>query len=133
MKDSISAREQSLPAAWEPAKGCWTQSLPWFVENNRRAARRHRCDANSIPPKVSLTQECQVVDLSRTGVRLAVPNTRNFPDRFILILSKNSIGRPASVKWRHGTEVGAEFIASSSSASGLMHVRANLPGETTRA
>jgi hypothetical protein len=37
-----------------------------------------------------------------------------------LILSKNSSGRPARVKWRRGTEVGAEFFrANSSSASRL--------------
>jgi hypothetical protein len=37
-----------------------------------------------------------------------------------LILSKNSTGQPARVKWRRGTEVGAEFFkANSSSASRL--------------
>jgi hypothetical protein len=48
-----------------------------------------------------------------------------------LILSKNSTGRPARVKWRRGTEVGAEFFtANSSSAS---HLSADPPRPIKRA
>ena len=67
-----------------------------------------------------MIRPCQVLDLSRTGVRLTVTNAHSLPNTFTLILSKNSSGRPARVKWRRGTEVGAEFFtANSSSASRL--------------
>jgi PilZ domain len=92
--------------------------LPWFVKENRRAAPRHRYDGNvtRIGLEGSLTQQCQVLDISRTGVRLAVKNPDSLPETFILILSKGSIGRPARVKWRRGNEVGAEFFKPDSSS-----------------
>jgi PilZ domain len=96
--------------------------LPWFVKENRRAAPRHRYDGNNtwIQLEGSLIRQCQILDLSRTGVRLAVTNAHSLSNTFTLILSKNSSGRPARVKWRRGNEVGAEFFtAKSSSASRL--------------
>jgi hypothetical protein len=96
--------------------------LPWFVKENRRAASRHRYDGNNtrIGLESSLTRKCQVLDISRTGVRLTVTNAHSLTDTFTLILSGNSSGRPARVKWRRGTEVGAEFFkADSSSVSRL--------------
>jgi hypothetical protein len=95
--------------------------LPWFVKENRRAVPRHRYDGDNtwIRLEGSLTRRCQVLDLSRTGVRLAVTNPQSLPNTFTLILSRSS-GRPACVKWRRGTEIGAEFFkANSSSASRL--------------
>jgi len=94
--------------------------LPWFVKENRRVAPRHRYDDNNtwIRLEGSLTRPCQVLDLSRTGVRLRVKNADRLPNTFTLILSKNGSGRSARVKWRRGTEIGAEFFrAQPSSAS----------------
>jgi len=113
----------------KPSTKCWSQILPWFVKQNRRAASRHRYDRNNtrIGLEGSLTRQCQVLDLSRTGVRLKVTNAHDLPNTFTLILSENSSGRPARVKWRHGTEIGAEFLtANSTSAS-------RLPADTPRA
>ena len=128
MTESTSVLTTGVRAAWQ-----LTQEMsPWFVKNNRRAARRHRCDDidTSIRPEGPLSGECQILDLSRTGVRLTVMNTESFPDTFVLILSTNRTGRPARVIWRRGSELGAEFFAAaSSSASRLTHVRANLPGQ----
>jgi PilZ domain len=92
--------------------------LPWFVKENRRAAPRHRYDGDDtrIGREGSLTRQCQVLDISRTGVRLAVQNPDSLPETFILVLSKGSIGRPARVKWRRGNEVGAEFFKPDSSS-----------------
>jgi hypothetical protein len=103
--------------------------LSWFVKEDRRASTRHRYDGNNtwIRLEGSLTRPCQVFDLSRTGVRLAVENAHSLPSTFTLILSKNSSGcRPARVKWRHDNEVGAEFIkVDSSLASRSTPPRAN--------
>ena len=94
----------------------WSQALPWFVKENRRAAPRHRYDGNNawIQLEGSLVRQCQVLDLSPTGVRLTVTNAHNLSNTFTLILSKNSTGQPARVKWRRGTEVGAEFFTANS-------------------
>jgi hypothetical protein len=87
--------------------------LPWFDKENRRGATRHRYDGNNtwVGLDGSLVRRCQIIDLSRTGVRLAVTNADSLPNKFTLILSKNSRGRPARVKWRCGNEIGAEFFA----------------------
>jgi hypothetical protein len=94
--------------------------LPWFVKENRRAALRHRYDDGSstrIQVEGSLTRSCQVLDLSRTGVRLAVTNAHSLPNIFTLMLSNNSGGyRTARVKWRRGNEVGAEFFKADSAS-----------------
>jgi hypothetical protein len=103
-------------------------TLPWFVKENRRVAPRHHYDGNNtwIRLEGSLTRQCQVLDLSRTGVRLTVTNAHSLPNKFTLILSKNCSGRPARVKWRRGTEVGAEFLKADSSS--LTAPRAVKPG-----
>jgi hypothetical protein len=86
--------------------------LPWFDKENRRGATRHRYDGNNawVGLDGSLVRRCQIINLSRTGVRLAVTNADSLPNKFTLILSKNSRGRPARVKWRCGNEIGAEFF-----------------------
>jgi hypothetical protein len=91
-----------------------------LVRENRRSGARHRYNGNDTWIRVqgSLSRLCQVLDLSRTGVRLAVTSAHNLPDTFTLILSKNSGGsRLARVKWCRGTELGAEFVTPDSSPS----------------
>jgi len=78
--------------------------------NDRRAAlRRGYNDDAWIRVGGSLLRQCRVIDLSRTGVRLKITNADRIPDTFTLILSKNSIGRPARLKWRCRTQIGAEY------------------------
>jgi PilZ domain-containing protein len=55
------------------------------------------------------TRECRVIDISRTGVKLEVENVYSIPDRFLLLFAKGDHGQQASVVWRRGTQVGAEF------------------------
>jgi hypothetical protein len=45
------------------------------------------------------TQQCRVLDLSQTGVRLD-----------ILLWSKSGAGIHATMKWRRSNEIGAEFL-----------------------
>jgi hypothetical protein len=93
-----------------------------LVRENRRAAARHQHGGNDtwIRLEGCLARLCQVIDLSRTGARLAVTSARSLPDTFTLILSKNSGGcRLARVKWRRGNEFGAEFINADSSVPRL--------------
>lgn len=93
--------------------------MSWFVKHNRRAAARHRYEGGDawIRAEGSLTRECQVIDLSRTGVRLKVANAHSVPNTFTLILTKSCGARPARLRWRIGSEVGAEFIKADTSAA----------------
>jgi hypothetical protein len=51
---------------------------------------------------------CTVIDLSETGARLSIPG--DIPSTFDLLLSRNSRGRGARVKWRRGDKVGIVFV-----------------------
>jgi hypothetical protein len=54
---------------------------------------------------------CSVADLSDTGVQIAIPATEAVPGIFTLLMSRNaSSGRRARVKWRRGSNIGAEFL-----------------------
>ena len=55
---------------------------------------------------------CTVIDISETGVRLAVTSPQTVPGAFTLRMSRNtgSTGKAARVKWRQGSEIGAVFV-----------------------
>ena len=59
------------------------------------------------------TQQRRVLDISRKNVRLQVVDADNIPDSFFLLFSNSGPVYHASVTWRRGTEVGAEFSANS--------------------
>ena len=51
---------------------------------------------------------CRVIDLSPTGARLSIEG--EITKSFALLLSLNSAGRKARIKWRRGNLVGIEFL-----------------------
>ena len=51
---------------------------------------------------------CRVVDLSPTGARLVIEG--DIPKSFALLLSLNSAGRKARIKWRRGDQIGIQFV-----------------------
>jgi hypothetical protein len=54
---------------------------------------------------------CKMVDLSDTGVQIAVHATETVPSIFTFLMSRDAgLGRRARVKWRRGSQIGAEFI-----------------------
>jgi hypothetical protein len=54
------------------------------------------------------TRPCRVLDLSATGARLSIEG--EITKSFVLLLSLNSAGRKARIKWRRGNQVGIEFL-----------------------
>jgi hypothetical protein len=79
--------------------------------DNRRAPRR-ACEINAWirAEDCFATQQCRILDLSQTGVRLAIVDAYRTPGRFILLWSKNGTGRHANIKWRRNAQIGAEFL-----------------------
>ena len=62
----------------------------------------------SLGPK--RLQGCVVADISDSGARLVVENSKAFPNNFVLLLS--ATGKPkrkCRVVWRNGTQLGVEF------------------------
>ncbi len=79
---------------------------------DRRHTPRRARDINAwIRPEGSFAaQKCQVIDISQSGARLEVADAYKIPTRFSLLFAKDSMGRHARVKWRRGTQIGAEFL-----------------------
>jgi hypothetical protein len=51
---------------------------------------------------------CRVIDLSPAGARLSIEG--EISKSFALLLSLNSAGRKARIKWRRGNQVGIQFL-----------------------
>ena len=57
------------------------------------------------------TRSCTIADLSDSGVRLILDTTQPVAGPFTLLLSRDARpGRRCRVKWRRGTQLGAEFV-----------------------
>lgn len=53
---------------------------------------------------------CVVADCSNTGVQIIVDAPQTIPNQFRLLLSRDrGMGRSCQVKWRCGSQIGAEF------------------------
>jgi PilZ domain len=54
---------------------------------------------------------CRLIELSSSGIRIVVEAPHDVADRFSLLLARDAApGRRCRVKWRHGSEIGAEFV-----------------------
>ena len=63
-----------------------------------------RLDGSFVP------RECRVVDVSATGVRLAIPFAGKLPETFTVLFSKNAVGHRVRMIWRRANQIGAKFI-----------------------
>jgi len=81
-------------------------------KNLRRALRKKggshawvRLDGFAVRP-------CTVIDVSDTGVRIAIDTAQTMPKTFTFLTSRDSrSGRLAHIKWRRGTQIGCEFVS----------------------
>jgi Flp pilus assembly pilin Flp len=88
-----------------------TAALKTVLQNDNRRVPRRVCDTSAWirPEGFFKPRECRVLDFSDLGVRLTLVDAHRIPDRLTVFLTKNSAGRKARVKWRHGTQIGAEY------------------------
>ena len=87
--------------------------------NEKRAAKRQPLRYTAW---VALTAEqrhgCVVSDVSDTGARIDVQDSKAIPDHFVLMLSSNGAARRfCRVKWRKPTQVGVKFESSLAEAA----------------
>ncbi len=88
-----------------------SNSVPTSGRRDKRQTKRKPIGAAAyIRLGGFAARPCTVLDLSDTGVRISVDSAAGIPAEFTLLLSKNSQGRRARVKWRRGNQIGAEFI-----------------------
>jgi len=78
------------------------------IERRRSARSTHGSRAWIRLDDSFAVRPCRVLDLSPTGARLSIEG--EIPKSFALVLSLNSAGRKARIKWRRGNQVGIQFI-----------------------
>src|SRR5690242_6002074 len=78
--------------------------------NDKRRALRRACNMNAwIRRDFFGLHECRLLDFSRNGVRFTAMGAHKIPNNFVLLFAKDGVEQPASVKWRRGSQIGAEF------------------------
>lgn len=78
----------------------------------QRKATRRKVSANGFirPDGGFAVRPCTVIDLSNTGVKISIDAPKSVPNTFTFLTSRNAVGRRAAVKWRRGSQIGAEFV-----------------------
>jgi hypothetical protein len=82
------------------------------AKDERRALRNRVGVPGWIRPDGGFAvRPCHVLDLSDTGIRIAIDSAHTVRGIFTFLKSRDDrFGRPARVKWRRGSQIGAEFV-----------------------
>jgi hypothetical protein len=81
-------------------------------KDQRRASRKKGSSHAWIRLDGFAVRPCTVVDLSDTGVQISIDAAQTVPKTFTFLMSRDSrSGRLAHIKWRRGTQIGAEFVS----------------------
>lgn len=82
-----------------------------YFEKRRLNRRKLGVQAKIIPAdRTRIASSCTVVDLSRSGAKLAVSNPLSVPDEFTLVLPDVPAGHRSRIAWRSRSEVGVRFV-----------------------
>ena len=92
-------------------KNIYAFSTPRKPSEQRNALRKNLGNTNGWIRLEGgfAVRPCRVIDISDTGVQFSTESASAIPSTFIFLMSKTAAGRRATVKWRRGTLVGAEF------------------------
>jgi hypothetical protein len=91
-----------------PAHTYWMRAPTKHFE---REVRRVRHVLAWIVLTGQANQECDVMDISKNGAKIAVGLLSNVPQRFELAFLQDSIKRRAcEVIWRRGKMIGVQFV-----------------------
>jgi len=79
--------------------------------NDKRTARRRPIRYTAwLAPEPGALHGCVLSDISDTGARIDVEDSKALPERFVLLLSSNgSARRTCRVMWRKPQQVGVKF------------------------
>jgi hypothetical protein len=77
-----------------------------------RKATRRKVGTNAFirPDGGFAVRPCTVINLSDTGVQIAIDTAIAVPGTFLFMASRTAKGRRAAIKWRNGSQIGAEFL-----------------------
>ena len=82
------------------------------MTTERRGATRRR---SLLSGKLTTTDtrrsdSCTIRNLSPTGAKLTMPSHEPFPADAWLVVSKEGLAMRTRTVWRHGTDVGVDFV-----------------------
>ena len=81
-----------------------------MITDKRKAPRRPMRYAAWIALKPDELHGCALSDISDSGARIDIDDSKAIPDRFILYLSSNGAARrPCTVVWRKPKQLGVAF------------------------
>jgi len=82
-------------------------------KNNRKSSRINLdTDACIRLDGGFAARPCKVMDISNTGVRIRIEAADSVPSTFNFFVSRTAdSGRRARIKWRRGSQIGAEFLS----------------------
>ena len=79
-------------------------------KDKRKSPRRHMRYSAWIAAKPGELRACALSDISESGARIDVDDSKTIPDRFQLFLSSNGAARRScTVVWRKGRQIGVSF------------------------
>jgi hypothetical protein len=88
-----------------------TYSMRTPTKHFEREIRRVRHLSAWIVLTGQANQECEVMDISKNGAKIAVPSSSHLPQRFELVFRQDSTKRRAcKVIWRRGQMIGVQFV-----------------------
>ena len=88
-----------------------TSSMRTPTKHFEREVRRARHVSAWIVVAGQANQECDVMDISKRGAKIAVQLLSNVPQRFELAFLQDGIKRRAcEVIWRRGKMIGVQFV-----------------------
>ncbi|HEY4141660.1 MAG TPA: PilZ domain-containing protein [Pseudolabrys sp.] len=78
----------------------------------QRKATRRKVSVNGFirPDSGFAVRSCTIIDLSDTGIQISIDAPKSVPNTFTFMTSRTGTGRRATVKWRRGLQIGAEFV-----------------------
>lgn len=81
-----------------------------MIKNKRKALRRPVRYKAWLGLKPDEVHGCALHDISESGARIDVVDSKMVPDRFVLLLSGNGAARrTCNVVWREAKQVGVKF------------------------
>ena len=78
-------------------------------ELNRRGRRSKHEGSGKVLLGIFRSIPCTVSDISNSGARLWIDDSRDVPDSFWLKVSGYNRKMKAETRWREGNEIGVEF------------------------
>jgi PilZ domain len=88
-----------------------TYSMREPTKHFERQVRRVRHVSAWIVLTGQANQECDVMDISKNGAKIAVASSSHLPQRFELVFLPDSTKRRAcNVIWRRGQMIGVQFV-----------------------